>query len=846
MVNNINARLDALEKNQPVTISPPTQPTTVIPPAEPSQISETEIPQPVEPVAAIPPEKLASFLSQTPPEEEPPVPPKKERAPKKEREWEQILGGNWLARIGAIALIIGIGFFLKYAFDNNWIGPTARVILGSMAGIVMLGLGFWWRKRYPILTQVLSGGGIAVLYLSVFASSVTYNLINIFAATALLLAVSILATLLALRYNSIALSIIGIFGAYFAPFILGAFSDAGRGTDSNGQAILLLVYIIVIGIGVIALSAFRSWRWFTLIGLVCSLVTYGFWFSEFHRLVSIATAEIGVTAIFLIFTGATSLFHIIRRRTPEAFDYILMLLTATAYAGISLGIMWDRYRVWMGGFTLLLAIFYGVLTYLTYKRNSQNPRQSRFLMSIGLFFLTAAIPIQFGDHATATIAFAVEGAVLMWLAFKEKINSFRYYSYIVFCAMAIRLFGFDTWLGRVEFKPIFNERFLAFIVSIIFTWLAAYLLGKNQEKLSAPRHPIFVFAADFLTMWIIGIEVLNYSQHEITPAATYSLFIILALVATTLLNLLIWRRKPEIIDKILTVFNAVALIIISIFIWHDLRLWMGTAYLLLAIFYGILTYHAIKKTNRDSKFDSFTLIIAMVFLSTAIPVQFSDGILTPVFWAVEMAAGVWLSFILKLPYIRYISYIVFMAMAWALLIFGITMDKTDFTPVINQRFLAFFIGIVAAYFTFFGLWRKRKNLREWPFIAPFFLIITNFITLWIISFETWDTFSKAISSAGGANKESLMDAQNLSLTGAWAICAVIGLIIGIKKHWRFLRIGSLVLLTMTIIKVFAYDVFKLEMNYRIGAFVGLGILLLLIAYLYQRYKKAIKGVFTEK
>ena len=61
-----------------------------------------------------------------------------------------------------------------------------------------------------------------------------------------------------------------------------------------------------------------------------------------------------------------------------------------------------------------------------------------------------------------------------------------------------------------------------------------------------------------------------------------------------------------------------------------------------------------------------------------------------------------------------------------------------------------------------------------------------------------------------------------------------------------MRIGSLVLLVIPIAKVFVYDVFKLEMSYRIVAFVGLGVLLLTCAYLYQRYSRIIKGVFTEK
>ena len=61
----------------------------------------------------------------------PPSPPREGVFDKvKEWDWEQILGGNWLARVGVLALIIGVAFFLKLAFDNDWIGPTGRVVLG--------------------------------------------------------------------------------------------------------------------------------------------------------------------------------------------------------------------------------------------------------------------------------------------------------------------------------------------------------------------------------------------------------------------------------------------------------------------------------------------------------------------------------------------------------------------------------------------------------------------------------------------------------------------------------------------------------------------------------------------
>jgi uncharacterized membrane protein len=598
LVAQINSRLDALERRPGTIAEPPPLPSPVTP--EPAAITPgmESPPAPVE--AALPAEEKG--------------------APKKEREWEQVLGGNWLARIGVLALIIGIGFFLKYAFDNNWIGPSARVILGVIAGLIMLWAGYYWRKRYPILTRVLSGGGIAVLYLSIFASFATYHLVSIYIAVVFLLITSALSIVLALRHDSMALAILGILGAFFAPYILGGFGEAAAGVSSRSRAIQLLVYLIVVDIGVLVLSAFRNWRWFTLLALASSLITYGFWYGEFHRHVGITAAEIGITAIFLSFIGASYLFHIAWRRAPRAFDYFLVSVNAVAYAGISLGIMWDDFRAWVGGFVLLLALFYGLLSYLAYRRDRTNTRLTGFPLAIALIFLTVAIPVQFGDHAPTTIA-----------------------------------------------------------------------------------------------------------------------------------------------------------------------------------------------------------------------------------WAVEIVALAWFSLVLKIPLLRYCGYAVFAAMFWRMLIFDTTLDIATFRPVLNGRFLAYVFGIAAAYATAYILWRWRDTVtREWRAIAPVLLIAASFLTIWIISFEVWQSFSSSLLTAGPAAQKGLENAQNLSLTAVWAIYAVAGLIIGIWRKWRYVRIACLALLAVPIIKVFVYDVFNLETSYRIGAFVGLGLLLLVSAYLYQRYSQIIKGVFTSK
>jgi uncharacterized membrane protein len=455
----------------------------------------------------------------TPTVEVAPQAPLVAKPPKPPREWEQILGGNWLARIGVLALLFGVGFFLKYAFDRNWILPVVRVILGIVAGLVMLGGGYLWRKKYPVMTQVLTGGGIGIMYLSIFASFNPYDLIPFILAIILLLIVCIASIMLALRYNSMALAILGIIGAFIAPFVLRAFDTGGTVISETSSGFEILVYTIIVDIGVLVIATFRNWRWFTLLALLFSLVIFGVWFATFGETASAAGAEIMLTIIFLIFTGATTLFHVIWRQKPQPFDYLLMVFNAVSYTSISLGLLWGDFRSWTGGFTFLLALFYAALAYLAVKRSLTNLNLGMFALGIAIVLFTIAFPIQFGDRAWTTIAWAAEGTVLIWLSLRLPIQMFRWAGYGAYIITILRLISFDTEINLINYMPVLNERFLAFIFTIAIMYLAGYLCTKSKSKLNEREAkaiiPTLFIAANFLTIWLLSAEVLNAYDHAL-------------------------------------------------------------------------------------------------------------------------------------------------------------------------------------------------------------------------------------------------------------------------------------------------------------------------------------------
>ncbi len=422
-------------------------------------------------------------------------PPRRPRTPMPwegiQVDWELILGGNWLARIGVLAVVIGTGFFLKLAFDNDWIGETGRVALGLVGGMAFLGGGEYWHRRYPALAQALAGGGIALLYLSIFAAFSIFELIGLYPAIGFLALISVGSAALALRYESIALAIIGIFGAFVAPWVTGGFAQESSDVATAGPTIQLLVYVMVIDLGVLALATFRNWRWFTLLALLASLVTFGVWYGPYGDEVSLLASQVSLTIILLIFVGATTLFHIVWRRAPQAFDQSLMVVNAAAYFGISYGLLWADFRLWLGGFTLLLALFYGGVAWLALWRAKEHVVLSLMALGISLVLLTVAVPVQLGGP-WVSVAWAAEGAVLIWLSFTLRMWQLRAFGVGAFAVFVGWLLAVDTREALATGDASQLSYLPAYLLGSFATFVAAYLFRRNRESLSIWESDFFV------------------------------------------------------------------------------------------------------------------------------------------------------------------------------------------------------------------------------------------------------------------------------------------------------------------------------------------------------------------
>ena len=204
---------------------------------------------------------------------------------------ETRIGARWLLYVGVVAIVVGVAYFVKLAFDNEWITELARVLIGGVAGgsLVFAGVRFA-RAGYPLYGQMITGGGIAILYVSIYAAFNFYELIPRSVAFALMGLVTAAAAWLADSQRSQGLALMAVGGGFATPFLLASGRDA---------QIALFTYEAILVAGTMYLARRRDWPALNLVSYAGTVLTFAGWAVQFYTFEKFLVTEI----ILTIFCG---------------------------------------------------------------------------------------------------------------------------------------------------------------------------------------------------------------------------------------------------------------------------------------------------------------------------------------------------------------------------------------------------------------------------------------------------------------------------------------------------------------------------------------------------------------
>src|SRR5262249_30753595 len=148
-------------------------------------------------------------------------------------------------------------------------GPGGRVAMGVFAGLAALGgADRMWRGGQKTYAQGISGLGVAILYLSFYASFGFYHLVEPGFAFVLMVLTTAMAGVFALRYDAAAIAALGLLGGYATPVLLSAGED---------RPWILFTYVLVLNGGALAAARRKNWRSLEALALVATVVLYGGW-----------------------------------------------------------------------------------------------------------------------------------------------------------------------------------------------------------------------------------------------------------------------------------------------------------------------------------------------------------------------------------------------------------------------------------------------------------------------------------------------------------------------------------------------------------------------------------------
>ncbi len=428
---------------------------------------------------------------------------------------ESLIGANWFNRIGILAIVIGIGFFLKLAFEREWIGPTGRVALGVIIGIGFLIGGEKLRSfDYKHYAQGLSGGGIAILYLTFFAAFARYGIIGQFPAFALMTMVTMTSVLLAARYNAIAIAILGIIGGFLTPVMLST------GVDNQ---VGLFSYITLLNLGVLAVAYFKQWRIMNYLTYGATILMSAAWYIEWYKPEKLGTTIFFFTVLFVIFALLAVFHNIIHRRPIEYPEISLIFSNAFMYFGASYGLLSPKFHPYLGLFAVVLSAFYLGLGYLTYSRDREDKFLILTFLGLASLFLTLAIPIQLDQH-WVTMAWAIEGVILTWIGLQAKDRTTYRAAFVIFTIAAVHWLMFDAqdfgYISGSSFTPLFNRRAFSAVALVISLIVASWLHSReeNDEAESKTLRAVFLAAANVLVILFLSMDINDFfEQKRIVP-----------------------------------------------------------------------------------------------------------------------------------------------------------------------------------------------------------------------------------------------------------------------------------------------------------------------------------------
>ena len=455
-----------------------------------------------------------------------------------------LMGGNTIVRVGLVVLFIGLAFLARYASEAGLLPVEFRLAAVGAAGIALLVFGFSKRAAKPGFALALQGGGVAVMYLTVFAAFRLYALVPPLAAFGLMIVVCALSCVLALLQNAPALAVAAFAGGFAVPVLL---------STGQGSHVGLFSYYTVLNLAILFIAWKRAWRILNMVGFLATFGVASAWGVLKYQPAQYASTQPFLVVFVLIYVLAAILYA---RNTPtrlgNAVDSTLVFGTPLIAFGLQAGLV--RHFEFGAAFSALgfAALYLGLATVLVRRALDRYRLLIECFIALGVGFVTLAVPLALDVRWTSAV-WALEGAGAFWVGMRQARWMPRAFGLLLqgFAALAF----LQTVNGNISALPLANPVFMGALFIALPAFAIAWWLrnplphsGSRWARIYSavePRfsNPVYLYAFGFWCLALVleisrrvpGNEV-GLAASPVFAQGTAQLLVMLAVVTSCWLS----------------------------------------------------------------------------------------------------------------------------------------------------------------------------------------------------------------------------------------------------------------------------------------------------------------------
>lgn len=751
--------------------------------------------------------------------------------------------GNIVVKVGMIILFFGVSFLLKYAAQKNLLPIEFRLAAVAAIGMGLLIAGWHLRASKTMYALVMQGGGIGVLYLTVFAAARLYQMIPMSFVFALMVGLVVFSCLLAVIQNARSLAIFATVGGFLAPVLT---------STGQGSHVALFSYYALLNAGIVGIAWHKAWRSLNWLGFVFTFVIGSFWGARYYQPEYFSSTEPFLILFFLFFVAISILYA--HRQPPELKGLVDgTLVFGTPLVGFALQSALVRdYEFGQAFSALLVGIMYLLLARTLWYKQIEGMRMlTEAFLALAIIFLSLAIPLAMDGHWTAA-AWSLEGAGITWISLRQNRLSGRLFGLLLQVGAGL------AFLSAIDlphaYTPALNSAFLGSIMIGIAGLFTAYQYEIHRQRVRSVERQCHIALLIWGLCWWFGAGVTEIEQHV---QHKYELNLWLLYFSVSLLALFTVARKfnwgtgtwpPLLLPLIMVVIAGIA------FIDSVIRQpFQNYGYLCWTIAFAIQYYllHQGEQCWQKKLVTTshmLTLWLLLFILSWLCSVVFSEHVpgmhnWDLIFWGVVPAIFI----MLILNYGERVAWPVmanrhacqsagllpvnvFLSI-WLLVICFSENDPSPlgYIPILNPH-------DVAVLFVLFNLYNWYWQLREQniPVIKgidmkQLAIVIAGLAFVWIntVLAHAIHFYSDVPWRLWSLIRSELFQT---SLSILWTIIALALMLYATRIEWRKLWFTGGLLLAVTIVKLFVIDLADSGTITRIISFLTVGGLMLVIGY----------------